>query len=112
MAIAGIALCRRCQHDTLPQLAQPSWHREKHRATQAEREPAPDPRAETIRRRKAKKAEQSKLRKQLRVKGILAAAKFFLDLKTQHKAQVLAPQEDCEECRKLQQGRSARNAAA
>jgi hypothetical protein len=101
MGTATIALCPACRHDTLPQLAQPSWHREKHRATQAEREPAPDPRAERIKARKARKTEQSQLRKQLRVKGILAAAKFFLDLKAQNLS-TSAPSEDCPRCQKLQ----------
>lgn len=108
MAIAGIALCRRCQHDTLPQLAQPSWHREKHRATQAEREPAPSPEAEKVKRRK----EARKLRKIARAEGMIAAARFFFEIKGAKQAQAQAPQEDCEECRKLQQDPSARSAAA
>lgn len=97
-----IALCPRCRRDVLPQLAQPSWHREKHRATAAEREPEPDPRAEAIKRRKATRRAAGDLRKQLRVNGILAAAKFFLDLKARPAAPPAPPQTDCEACLKLQ----------
>lgn len=97
-----IAICPRCRRDVLPQLAQPSWHREKHRATAAEREPAPDPRALAIKRRKDARRAAGDLRKQLRVKGILAAAKFFLDLKARPAAPPAVPQLDCPDCLKLQ----------
>jgi hypothetical protein len=92
----SIALCWRCRRDTLPQLAKPSWHREKHRATAEEREPAPDPRAEAIRRRK----EARSLRKQIRANGLIAGARFFLSLKTPPAPMVL--DEDCPECRREQ----------
>lgn len=100
-----IALCPRCRHRILPRLAQPSWHQEKHRASAAEREDEPDPRADAIRRRKeAKRARAAQLRKQMRVSGILAAARFFLDV-TKHPA--APPREDpatieCPDCLKLQ----------
>ena len=96
-----IALCPRCQHETLPRLAQPSWHREKHRASKAEREPEPDPRAETIRRRKsAKQSRAAALRKQTRIGGILAAAKFYIDLKGH--AAAPPPSGDCDRCLDMQ----------
>jgi hypothetical protein len=101
-AVAQVALCSRCRHETLPQLAQPSWHREKHRATRAEREPAPDPRAEKIKRRKEARRVAGNLRKQIRVKGLIAATKFFLSLKARPATPLPPPSDDCPTCLDLQ----------
>lgn len=100
-ALGGpIALCPRCRHDVLPRLAQPSWHREKHRAAATERESPESPAAAKI---KARKERRALTRKQLKVGGILAAAKFFLSLKTHGQPEGRAIMLDCEDCLKLQQ---------
>lgn len=106
-----IELCSRCRRDTLPQLSQPSWHREKHRASASEREPGPSPAAIKAKRRK----DARKLRKQIRAKEILSAVRFFFEIKgvPQPKAAPsLVPTENCPECLKLQADRSAKSAAA
>lgn len=95
-----IAICARCRHDVLPRLAQPSWHREKHRASAAERETPVSPEAQKIRERKERRAA---LRKQVKVGGMLAAAKFYLSLKSHEQPEGRAiMQEDCPDCLQLQ----------
>ena len=102
MATAAIALCWRCRRDTLPQLAKPSWHREKHRATAAEREPEPSPAALAAKRRKDRRREQSKLRKIARVEGILSAARFFCEIRGIPQLHTAPVDENCEDCRREQ----------
>lgn len=100
------ALCPRCRRQILPQLAQPTWHREKHRATAAEREGPHDPRAEHIRERKARKAEQRKLHRIARVEGIIAATRFFFSVKGIPWPADSAS-EECPDCRALQHDAAA-----
>lgn len=100
MGAAAIDLCPRCRRQVLPRLAQPSWHREKHRAPHSEAEPDPSPQAQKAQRRNTRKAERSSLRKQIRVHGLIHAAKFFLSLK----APLPPPSDDCPDCLKLQHG--------
>lgn len=95
-----IAICARCRRDVLPQLAQPSWHREKHRATASEREPDPSPDAQKAMRKNARKATRATLRKAMRVHGLTHAAKFFLSLKGY--ADMPLPSQDCPDCQRLQ----------
>ena len=92
-----IALCPRCQRDTLPQLKQPSWHREKHRATKAERD-EPSPAAQAIERRK----EAKRLRRITRADGFLAMARTVLYLNGDKAPLPQSIDEDCSRCRKLQ----------
>jgi hypothetical protein len=94
-----IALCGRCRRETLPQLAKPSWHREKHRATADEREPQESPDARKVRLRK----EARSLRKQVRAEGIIATAKTFLLRQSEKQAlRQQAPDENCPDCLALQ----------
>lgn len=97
-----IALCAKCRRDTLPQLSQPSWHREKHRASATEREPAPDPRAEKIKQRKESRRAARSLLAQLRVKEMFRANTFLLDLKAFRAAPPAVANPDCDACLKLQ----------
>jgi len=97
--LGSIALCGRCRREHLPRLAQPSWHREKHRATKAEREPEPSPAAQKVLRKKAK---QDSLRRQIKLHGLIETTKIFLALRAGQLPPQAAPQEDCEHCLKLQ----------
>lgn len=93
------ALCNRCRREILPRLSQPSWHREKHRATKAEREPEPSPAAQKVLRKK----QRSSLRAQIKLHGLIETTKTFLKLKGQpHPLTMDAPPDDCPACLKLQ----------
>lgn len=102
MGSSRIQLCPRCRRDVLPQLARPSWHREKHRAAATEREPAPSPAALKAARKAARKsfraAALSKARKQ---GGLFRMAKVFLDA-AKLTAAAPPPSLDCPDCLTLQ----------
>lgn len=100
--MGAIALCRSCRRDTLPQLAQPSWHRDKHRAPQAEREPEPSKAAQKVI-RKTRKRELT--RKEVRALGMIQTVKLFLAMKAGAVAERSdAPKdtENCPHCLKIQ----------
>jgi hypothetical protein len=101
MGSSAIALCPRCRRETVPQLKESSWHKDVHRAAAADMVTEPDPRAERIKDRKARK---ESLRAKTRVLGFAAVAKEFIT----SEIVASAPNEDCEECAAIQRKRSAR----
>lgn len=80
----------------MPQLKEPSWHRDVHRTAAVGMTTARDPQAERI---KARKARKTALRHTMRTDGIAAAARLFLST-----ANVIAatPDEECRDCLTLQ----------
>lgn len=103
MGASPVRICRQCRNDLLPRRAVPVKPSEIHRGENTHRVEPTDPRAERIRNRKQRKAEQSALRKQLRVEGILSTVRTFL-LRQSEKAALRndVASEECERCLKLQ----------
>lgn len=90
MGASPVVLCPRCERDTVPQLKEPSWHRDVHRKAEYG---APDPRAVKI---KARKDAKRVTRSTVRALGIAGAATLFL--RTRAADMQPPPSDDCPKC--------------
>jgi hypothetical protein len=109
MGAAAVALCPTCKREILPQLVESSWHHDAHRgaATFQKSEPESTAGAKARRRKERKDGrarQQAQIRKQVRVHGMIAAAKFFLSLKASEASRRIHQimDDDCPRCLKIQ----------